>query len=146
MPVLCHDDFMATVRMGDEVDFLHFDIPDRDPHVDPTDEFPTEIEAQLRLGELRAGVQVSRNYASGFADLVAYFDGLERDWRGWAGIRRWQSLDGELAIEARHDGHVQFEIRLERAMWWTASGELTVEPGEQLSQVAAGLRRAFAGA
>ena len=33
-----------------------------------------------------------------------------------------------------------------RPMWWTASGELTLEPGEQLSQVAAGLRCAFAGA
>ena len=137
---------MASVRMGDTIDYLHFDVPERGPHVDPTDdEFLTDIQASLRLGDLSAEVTVSRNYANGFADLVAYFDGLERDWRGWSGVRKWQSSDRALTIEARHDGHIQFEFRLERAMCWTASGELTVEPGEQLSQVAAELRRAVAG-
>jgi hypothetical protein len=86
---------------------------------------------------------VTRHYATGFADLVAYFDGLERDWRGWSGVRRWQSLEGELTIDARHAGHIRIEVRLKSAMWWTASGELTLEPGEQLSQLAAGLRGAL---
>lgn len=85
-----------------------------------------------------------RNYATGFADLAAYFDGLKRDWRGWPGARRWQSLEQELAFTARHDGRIQIAVEMAQSMGWAASGELTLEPGEELSRVAAGLRRAFA--
>ncbi len=136
---------MTSLRMGDSTEYLQFEVPERGPDIDPTDdEFPMNIEADLRLGELRAAVLVWRNYATGFADLVAYFGGLERDWRGWSGVRKWESLDHELAIEARHDGHIQVEVQMKRSMWWTASGQLTLEPGEQPSQLAGGLRRALA--
>ena len=97
-------------------------------------------QAEMQLGEPLASVPAWRHYATGFADLVEHFDGLKRDWRGWSGVRRWESGSHELAIEARHDGHMQLDVQLESSLWWTASGRRTLEPGEQLSQFAGGLR------
>jgi hypothetical protein len=79
---------------------------------------------------------------------VDFFHQLEQDWRGWGDTRSWRSLDGDLAIEARHEfGHVQLRVTL-RAYgpgWgndgWTATANLTIDPGEQLSQIAADLSR-----
>ena len=112
MAPFCHDVTVASVRIGDGTDFLQFDVPERGPDVDPgDDEFPIQIQASLQLSALSAGTAVWRNYWNGFGDLVAYFDGLERDWRGWSGVRRWQSLDRELTIDARHDGHIQWRSK-----------------------------------
>lgn len=36
--------------------------------------------------------------------LSAFVDALAADWQGWKGVRTWKSMDGELAIDARHDG------------------------------------------
>ena len=73
------------------------------------------------------------------------FAQLEQDWRGWDDARSWRSLEGDLGIEARHEfRHVQLRVTL-RAYgpgWgndgWKASANLTIDPGEQLSQIAAG--------
>ena len=68
----------------------------------------------------------------------------------WAPVagRRWESIEGDLRIEARHQyGHVQLRVTLRRARadWgnegWSATGDLTIEPGEQLTEVAQDVRR-----
>jgi hypothetical protein len=81
--------------------------------------------------------------SAGSATWPSFFVGLERDWRGWPDVRSWESLEGELRIDARHEyGNVQLTIALRRggAGWgnngWEVTGDLTIEPGEQLSQVA----------
>jgi len=92
---------------------------------------------------LRAIRTVVHSYSTGFADLAGFFAQLEQDWRGWDDVRSWRSLEGDLSIEARHQfGHVQLRVTL-RAYgpgWgndgWTASANLTIDPGEQLSQIA----------
>jgi hypothetical protein len=83
------------------------------------------------------------NYATGFADLAEFFQWHVDDWRGWEGVRIWGSLEGELKIDASHRyGHVQLRVTLREARvnWgndgWTATGDLTIDPGEQLSQIA----------
>jgi hypothetical protein len=38
------------------------------------------------------------------SDLYGFFERLSDDWRGWEGVREWRSLEGEMSIDARHDG------------------------------------------
>lgn len=63
------------------------------------------------------------------------------------GARQWESLEGELRIEARHEySHVQLRVTLRKvfADWrrhgCIATGDLTIEPGEQLSRVVADVK------
>ena len=62
-------------------------------------------------------------------------------------MREWESLEGELRIEARHQyGHVQLRVTV-RADWpgwgnqgWTATADLRIDPGEQLAQISRDVR------
>ncbi len=42
----------------------------------------------------------------GTGGLSAFLYGLYDEYRGWSGARTWQSLEDELRVAARHDGHV----------------------------------------
>lgn len=96
---------------------------------------------------LEASKVVGPHYADdGFGDLGVFFADLERSWRGWHGPRSWRSLEGELSITAQHMGsHVTLRIDLRDVGFghgaWAAQMELTVEAGEQLSSVAADVRK-----
>ncbi|HEY0904029.1 MAG TPA: DUF6228 family protein [Marmoricola sp.] len=107
---------------------------------DPTLDY---LVADLTLDGLTATKRVYSHYASGWRDLAAFFRGLATDWRGWSGTREWASVESDLRIEARHEyGHVQLRVTLQslRPDWgnhgWRTSGDLTLDPGEQLSQLA----------
>jgi hypothetical protein len=79
-------------------------------------------------------------------DLVIFLQGLADDWRGWSGERTWRSLDGDLWIDACHDGqgHVLLGATLRgdstSSDAWSARVVLTVEAGEQLTHLVAELR------
>lgn len=103
---------------------------------------PNSVLATLRLDGLEAKRRVANNYATGFQDLADFFAGLADDWRGWTGARRWESLEGDLTINARHQrSHVvlKIELRCDRFDWdndgWRVVGDVTIDPGEQLSRV-----------
>jgi uncharacterized protein DUF6228 len=73
-------------------------------------------------------------------DVAGFLTALADDWCGWPGARRWASMEGDLAIAARHDGkgHVELTVTLRRD-WpdgWSACLVLTVEAGEELSTLA----------
>ncbi|MET3977430.1 DUF6228 family protein [Cellulosimicrobium funkei] len=42
----------------------------------------------------------------GTSGLPAFLYRLYDEFRGWTGERTWQSLEDELRLDARHDGHV----------------------------------------
>jgi Family of unknown function (DUF6228) len=72
-----------------------------------------------------------------------FFAGLAADWRGWAGERRWRALEGEMEIEASHDGaRVLVAVSVRRPDMtfaedaWSARIVFALEPGEQLTGVA----------
>lgn len=120
--------------------------------LDPMDAPPQSLEAALRLEGLTASVVVVHHYASGFRDLADFFEQQAQDWRGWEGVREWNSLEGDLRIEARHEyGHVQMRVTVRKSLaeWgndgWVATGDLTIDPGEQLTCVAADVKALTAG-
>ncbi|EME60886.1 DUF6228 family protein [Amycolatopsis decaplanina] len=128
---------MIKTRIGSNHDFLQLtaDVAEGGP--------PRFLLAELQLHGLSASVRVVHCYATGFADLAGFFQCHVDDWRGWDGVRTWESLERELKIDASHQhGHVQLRVTLQRFQpdWgndgWTATGDLTIEPGEQLSQIA----------
>jgi hypothetical protein len=115
--------------------------------LDPMDAPPQSLAAELHLDGLTASVVVVHHYASGFRDLDDFFEQQAQDWRGWEGVREWHSLEGDLRLEARHEyGHVQLRVTMRKTLadWgndgWVATGDLTIDPGEQLTRVAADLK------
>ncbi|MCA1843463.1 MAG: DUF6228 family protein, partial [Actinobacteria bacterium] len=79
--------------------------------------------------------------AEGALGLVTFVRSLAIDWRGWEGVRRWEAIEHQLAIDAEHDplGHVNLRVTL-RGSWkpdaWEATVEVQVEAGEELGQLA----------
>src|SRR5260370_41832297 len=65
--------------------------------------------ATVILDGLRASTRV---YAYRFEGLVDLFADLARNWRGWEGEKRWESLEAELKLACSCDrlGHVQVRI------------------------------------
>lgn len=135
------DVLMAAAQIGDDHDYLRL-VPE-----EPTGGSPKYLLAELRIRGLSASRRVVHHYATGFADLAEFFCWLERHWTGWEGLCEWESLEGELRIEARHEhGHVQLRVtfRAYGPGWgnqgWTATADLTIDPGEQLTQITRDVR------
>lgn len=109
------------------------------------------LKADLHIGGLVASVLVHED-ESGTSGLADFFRQQAQDWRGWGGLREWESLEGDLRIEARYvHGHVQLRVTLHKALvdpgnnGWSATGDLTIEPGEQLARIAADVQALEAG-
>jgi hypothetical protein len=86
-------------------------------------------------------------------DLGGFFQRLADDWRGWDGAREWRALEGEMNIDARHDGrgHVAVGVTLRRARQayadddaWSARAVFMVEAGEEMTRVARDVSDLFA--
>lgn len=127
---------MPEVRLGSDSEALVL-TPEA------TSGAPDSVIVTLRLKGLLATSRVVSHYATGFQDLADFFAKLAADWRGWPGARRWESLECDLTIEARHQhSHVtlKVELRCDRFDWdndgWRVSGDVSIEPGEQLSSAA----------
>lgn len=82
------------------------------------------------------------------ATLSARGDGLDRflasladDWRGWDGVRTWNSLEHGLTIEATHEGaRVQLLFVLRRdhqSDAWQVRAPIRIAPGESLARITA---------
>jgi len=112
---------------------------------------PARLGATLQADGLVATSRVEGG--GGFQDLARFFRGLEQEWRGWEGVRGWKSVEGDLGLVARHEfAHVRLTVtlRLQRFGWgndgWSATADITVDPGEQLSRAAWEIGALVAGA
>lgn len=133
---------MDAVQIGAGDESLRLS-PDGDQTVSPE-----YLLAELRSGHLGNLIAVKRIYSAGYAadfqGLAGFFANLAAGWRGWDGERSWESIEGDLRLDARHShGHVQLRVtlRADGPGWgnggWTATADLTLDPGEQLSVIAA---------
>ena len=101
---------------------------------------PDELVCELRAETMSASRRV---YALGFTDLAEFFEGLATDWRGWTGSRAWRSLESDLEITADHHRHVRLRVALRGDPYrsdWRVSATIELDPGEELSTVAADVR------
>ena len=72
--------------------------------------------------------------------LPRYFHDLSNSWRGWAGEKTFESLEGELLLSATHDGLGTVELwvtlRKPTPPSWSASASLDLGAGADLEAVA----------
>lgn len=127
---------MGQVWIGVPNDGLALRAGERD-----TEGHPVSVEATLVTPGLEVSETVWGHYATGFDDLISFFIGLEKQWRGWAGIETFSSVENDLRLEASHDGHVWLQVRFQPVgERWSAGATFRLDPGEQLSQTVANLR------
>lgn len=77
--------------------------------------------------------------------------GLAGDWRGWNGTREWWALEGEMGLDACHDGrgNVTLGVTLKRSRTsyaddaWSARVVFTIEAGEEMTRLANDIRHHF---
>ncbi|MBO9704702.1 MAG: hypothetical protein J7474_04200 [Arthrobacter sp.] len=83
----------------------------------------------------------------GWTGLSTFFESLALRWRGWDGEMIFLSTEGDFRLVAKHDGHIRIAFELngfDRATPWTAAGQLTVDPGEELGAAVQSLRELLA--
>ena len=75
--------------------------------------------------------------------LHVFLRTLADDWRGWHDMRTWQNHDRQVQIDVTHDGvqRITLAVTLRpQAAWdrlaWSARCMFSIEPGEQLRQLA----------
>lgn len=88
--------------------------------------------------------RVAAHYSLMFDDLIDYFGGLAAAWRGWDGTRIYESLEGDLRLEAANAGS---RVRLGVTLWessqedgWRVSAVIELEAGEQLARTASDVK------
>jgi hypothetical protein len=125
---------MEVAVVGREADGLRFEQVQR--AVDPR--FRSVV-VRLRVPGLDASRRVWAHYATGFDELVAFFNGLAADLRGWQGERTYESLEHDLRLTAIHDGHVRLLVELQETAGldeWSATGVVQLDPGEEMTRAA----------
>lgn len=93
--------------------------------------------------EARSVVVLSPEYGPTIGDLGDFFASMARDWRGWKGERRFESVDHDLNITATHDGHVRLDVEITdgRVRGWSVTSSLVIDPGESLAAAALAVAR-----
>jgi hypothetical protein len=82
-----------------------------------------------------------------FSGLPRYFAELAQSWRGWEGVKAWESPEHDLTIEATFTpgGHdrLRFIARNGPIPTWKASVEVDVEAGEEMARIARTVQNLF---
>jgi hypothetical protein len=103
------------------------------------------VTATLELEDLRASTKVLRHYATCMDELIAYFDDIAANWRGWNGAKTYESLEGDLRLDAQHDGFGDVKVMVELKgdvppYAWVATGGVITDPGAQMEEAASNAR------
>lgn len=70
---------------------------------------------------------------------MGFFNGLSAHWRGWEGIKSYESLERDLQMGARHDGQVRLNVeifQMSGSREWGLNCELALDPGDELTGAA----------
>jgi Family of unknown function (DUF6228) len=110
---------------------------------EPMDEDVGTLVVEMRAAGLTYELPVESGRGDGVA---AFFLGLVDDWKGWRGVRHWETIWGELSIDATHRGQCVELLFVTRVPYRAGeSGDpdvevrlrIEVQPGEALSRLAA---------
>lgn len=79
--------------------------------------------------------------------LPEFLGALAKDWQGWPNKRTWQTIEGDLTIEATHTGRrVTLTATLRRdpeSDAWEVTLPISIEPGESLIKLAQDTKELF---
>jgi len=80
-------------------------------------------------------------------DYLSFFRTLACEWKGWEGVRKWSSLEGEFELLCEHDGlgHISAEATIHsnrHGHGWTGQIRFDMAAGE-LEGIAAGVSKFF---
>jgi len=111
---------------------------------------PGSLHTLLVLPDLRAETEVHLGPPGVQAVLGSFFAGLADAWRGWTGVEVWEAYEGGLRLSCRHDGLGTVFVAVELSErsgpdGWHVQGEVQVDAGEQLAQLARSLSSLDAG-
>ena len=106
---------------------------------EPDDERIWSYAARLELADGGAGVVLY----DGGDGLARFFRDLASAWGGFEGVRRFGSLEGNLSIEARHDGvgtvFLDVCVGSSSLPEWALSAEIDLGAGAHLDRIAGDL-------
>lgn len=73
--------------------------------------------------------------------LATFFANIAATWKGWAGVKQWESIEGDFALACTSDslGHVTMEVTLKSDIYaedWRVQVVIQLDAG-QLDQIAA---------
>lgn len=132
---------MATVTIGRSQQ-ITFSEPTRDAEGEAT-----EVLVAVELPGIRGHRQVAAQNASGFHELVQFFEDLAEHWTGWPGTKTYRSLEGDLQFTASHTGsHIELGFTLqdpESPETRSLRSRLTLDAGEELSLAAEAIKMLF---
>jgi hypothetical protein len=94
---------------------------------------------EVRLGA--SGLTASRTvFVYSWSGLAPFFTELADAWRGWTGVKEWESPEHDLRIEATFEssGHdcLRFTASDGPTPTWRAWVEVDVEAGEDMARIA----------
>jgi hypothetical protein len=147
MPVE-YDSEGLLLRIGDGLGTVVSFGPGSDPFQDGYDfvDFPVTLSSNgLSAMSIVRTIEGPSQMA-----LSLFIDDLASDWKGLSFERRWESIEHHLTIEARSDsmGHLMLTCVLRESYEvdaWSARVTVKVEPGEEMMQIAAAVRRLLRG-
>lgn len=101
---------------------------------------------EVRLGA--SGLTANRTvFVYNWSGLAAFFAKLADAWRGWTGVKEWESPEHDLRIEATFEssGHdcLRFTVSDGPTPSWRAWVEVDVEAGEDMARIAREVARLF---
>lgn len=97
-------------------------------------------------GDGLSAQRIVRTMEQGHHSIRTFFHELAEDWKGARGDQKWDAVEHGMSIEVRRDslGHVLLTFVL-RESWmpatWSVRATVEVEPGEEMSQLAAAIER-----
>ena len=83
----------------------------------------------------------------GRGGLAPFFRDLSVMWRGWDGVKKYSSLEGELKLECHHDGRglviCAVSLGSENSPPWRLAAEISFGAGAHLERMAGELEAVF---
>jgi|SRR5450830_366123 hypothetical protein len=100
-------------------------------------DWPAYFWAELEDAGLKCRARVSAVDPSG-RKFSTVFREIDESWRGWEGERVWESPEGELELRFSMSatGRITVKVMLRDPYRWTARTELSLQSGDELSQLA----------
>lgn len=93
------------------------------------------------------GLRINRDvfiFGDQWESLAEYFENLAVNWRGWNNTKTWQSIEGDLRIDATYEqlGHclLTFDVNGPNQSWRTTLNGFIIAAGEDMNTAAQSVR------